>query len=39
MLAMALTLGMALALTRRRPGTYAYGEGDAAPSGLAWSAR
>jgi cell division protein FtsW len=39
MLAMALTLGMALALTRRRPGAYAYGEADTAPSGLAWTAR
>ena len=32
MLAMGLTLGMALALTRRRPGAYAHGEG-VAPSG------
>jgi cell division protein FtsW len=39
MLAMGLTLGMALALTRRRPGAYAFGEGTAAPTGLAWSER
>ena len=32
MLAMGLTLGMALALTRRRPGAYAHSEGPA-PSG------
>jgi len=36
---MALTLGMALALTRRRPGAYAYGEDTAAPSGLVWTGR
>ena len=27
MLAMGLTMGLALALTRRRPGAYAHGEG------------
>jgi len=39
MLAMGLTLGMALALTRRRPGAYAFGEGTTAPTGLAWTER
>jgi cell division protein FtsW len=39
MLAMGLTLGMALALTRRRPGAYAYGEGASSPTGLAWTDR
>jgi hypothetical protein len=39
MLAMGLTLGMALALTRRRPGAYAFGGGTAAQSGLAWTER
>jgi cell division protein FtsW len=39
MLAMGLTLGMALALTRRRPGAYAYGEPTAAPGGLPWNER
>jgi cell division protein FtsW len=39
MLAMGLTLGMALALTRRRPGAYVYGEGGSAPSSLAWTER
>jgi cell division protein FtsW len=39
MLAMGLTLGMALALTRRRPGAYAYGEQAAGTSGRAWTER
>jgi cell division protein FtsW len=39
MLAMGLTLGMALALTRRRPGAYAYGEGGTSATGLAWTER
>jgi len=39
MLAMGLTLGMALALTRRRSGAYAYGEGAASPTGLVWTDR
>jgi cell division protein FtsW len=34
MLAMGLTLGMALALTRRRPGAYAHGEGLTNSGGL-----
>jgi cell division protein FtsW len=34
MLASGLTLGMALALTRRRPGAYAHGEGLARDGGL-----
>ena len=34
MLAMGLTLGMALAFTRRRPGAYAHGEGLANTGGL-----
>jgi cell division protein FtsW len=34
MLASGLTLGMALALTRRRPGAYAHGEGLARADGL-----
>jgi cell division protein FtsW len=35
MLAMGLTLGMALALTRRRPGAYSPGEGLAKTSAFA----
>jgi hypothetical protein len=39
MLAMALTLGMALALTRRRPGAYAYGEDAASSTSHVWTER
>jgi cell division protein FtsW len=38
MLAMGLTLGMALALTRRRPGAYVYSEERASPTGSSWTA-